>query len=291
MISRFKGILISMRPWQWAKNLFLFTGLLFSKNLFQTSLLVRVAEGFILFCFAASSIYIYNDIQDRLEDRRHPIKGLRPLAKGTVKVPQAYGASILLAGVALVLGFVLDRVFSAFLLVYLLLNLAYSLKIKEIVILDVMFVASGFFLRVLAGTTLAGVTPSDWLIICTITLSLFVGFSKRRNELVLLGENADYQRKVLKHYSISFLEQMISIMTACSIMSYILYTVSPETVERFGTRNLVFTVPFVLFGIFRYFYLIYLRKMTENPIDLILKDIPSLLNVLLWLGAILLIIY
>jgi len=291
MISRFKGILISMRPWQWAKNLFLFTGLLFSKNLFQTSLLVRVAEGFILFCLAASSIYIYNDIQDRLEDRRHPIKGLRPLAKGTVKVPQAYGASILLAGVALVLGFVLDRVFSAFLLVYLLLNLAYSLKIKEIVILDVMFVASGFFLRVLAGTTLAGVTPSDWLIICTITLSLFVGFSKRRNELVLLGENADYQRKVLKHYSISFLEQMISIMTACSIMSYILYTVSPETVERFGTRNLVFTVPFVLFGIFRYFYLIYLRKMTENPIDLILKDIPSLLNVLLWLGAVLLIIY
>jgi 4-hydroxybenzoate polyprenyltransferase len=199
--------------------------------------------------------------------------------------------SMVLAAVALMLAFMMDRTFLLILLAYFVLNLAYSLKIKQVVILDIMFIASGFVLRILAGTTLAGVNPSDWLVICTITLSLFLGFSKRRNELVLMGENAGTQRKVLKEYSIHFLDQMISMVTACTVMSYILYTVSPETVGRFGTKNLMFSIPFALFGVFRYLYLIYLKKKMGDPIDLILKDFPFLLNILLWISAVMIIIY
>jgi 4-hydroxybenzoate polyprenyltransferase len=280
-----------MRPRQWFKNILLFVGLVFSQNLFQIGLFIKVSGGFVLFCLAASSIYVFNDIHDRESDRKHPEKCRRPLAEGTLQVSEAYMVSMVLAAIAFILAFMMSRTFFVILLAYFILNLAYSLKIKQIVILDIMFIASGFVLRILAGTTLAGVSPSDWLIICTITLSLFLGFSKRRNELVLMGENAGSQRKVLKEYSIHFLDQMISMVTACTVMSYILYTVSPETVDRFGTKNLIFSIPFVLFGVFRYLYLIYLKKTIENPIDLILKDFPSLLNILLWFSAVMIIIY
>ena len=282
---------MTMRPRQWFKNIFLFVGLVFSLNLFQVALFIKVCGGFLIFCLAASSVYIFNDIHDRESDRKHPQKHRRPLAEGTLQVSEAYMVSMVLAGISFLFAFMMNRTFFVILLAYFILNLAYSLKIKQIVILDIMFIASGFVLRILAGTTLAGVNPSDWLIICTITLSLFLGFSKRRNELVLMGENAGYQRKVLKEYSLHFLDQMMSMVTACTVMSYILYTVSPETVDRFGTKNLIFSIPFVLFGVFRYLYLIYLRKTIENPIDLILKDFPSLLNILLWFSAVMIIIY
>jgi len=282
---------MTLRPRQWVKNVFLFVGLVFSQNLFQIDLFIKVCEGFLVFCLAASSIYVFNDIHDRESDRRHPEKYRRPLAQGSLLVSEAYMVSMVLAAVALMLAFMMDRTFLLILLAYFVLNLAYSLKIKQVVILDIMFIASGFVLRILAGTTLAGVNPSDWLVICTITLSLFLGFSKRRNELVLMGENAGTQRKVLKEYSIHFLDQMISMVTACTVMSYILYTVSPETVGRFGTKNLMFSIPFALFGVFRYLYLIYLKKKMGDPIDLILKDFPFLLNILLWISAIMIIIY
>ncbi len=291
MPSKIRSILITLRPRQWFKNVLLFVGLVFSQNLFQIGLFIKVCGGFAVFCLAASSIYIFNDIHDRESDRKHPEKCRRPLAEGTLQVSEAYMVSMVLAGISFLFAFMMNRTFFVILLAYFILNLAYSLKIKQIVILDIMFIASGFVLRILAGTTLAGVNPSDWLIICTITLSLFLGFSKRRNELVLMGENAGYQRKVLKEYSLHFLDQMISMVTACTVMSYILYTVSPETVDRFGTKNLIFSIPFVLFGVFRYLYLIYLKKTIENPIDLILKDFPSLLNILLWFSAVMIIIY
>ena len=282
---------MTLRPRQWVKNVFLFVGLVFSQNLFQIDLFIKVCEGFLVFCLAASSIYVFNDIHDRESDRRHPEKYRRPLAQGSLLVSEAYMVSMVLAAVALMLAFMMDRTFLLILLAYFVLNLAYSLKIKQVVILDIMFIASGFVLRILAGTALAGVNPSDWLVICTITLSLFLGFSKRRNELVLMGENAGTQRKVLKEYSIHFLDQMISMVTACTVMSYILYTVSPETVGRFGTKNLMFSIPFALFGVFRYLYLIYLKKKMGDPIDLILKDFPFLLNILLWISAVMIIIY
>jgi len=286
-----KFILISMRPRQWVKNTFLFSGLVFSKNLFQAELLMKVSMGFILFCLAASSIYIFNDIQDRQNDSKHPEKGRRPIALGNLPVTQAYFVSVLLGGIALVFASVLDLTFFALLVTYILLNLSYSLKLKQVVILDIMCIAFGFVLRILAGTTLAGIIPSDWLIVCTMTISLFLGFSKRRNELVFMVNHTDNQRKVLADYSIPFLDQMIAMVTACTVMSYILYTVSSETVARFGTRNLIFTIPFVLFGIFRYLYLIYHKRIIEEPTDLILMDFSSLFNILLWLGTIILIIY
>jgi len=286
-----KFILISMRPRQWVKNTFLFSGLVFSKNLFQAELLMKVSMGFILFCLAASSIYIFNDIQDRQNDSKHPEKGRRPIALGNLPVTQAYFVSVLLGGIALVFASVLDLTFFALLVTYILLNLSYSLKLKQVVILDIMCIAFGFVLRILAGTTLAGIIPSDWLIVCTMTISLFLGFSKRRNELVFMVNHTDNQRKVLADYSIPFLDQMIAMVTACTVMSYILYTVSSETIARFGTRNLIFTIPFVLFGIFRYLYLIYHKRIIEEPTDLILMDFSSLFNILLWLGTIILIIY
>jgi len=206
-------------------------------------------------------------------------------------VKKAYFVSILLGVTTLVFASVLDLTFFAILVTYILLNLAYSLKLKQVVILDIMCIAFGFVLRILAGTTLGRITPSDWLIVCTMTISLFLGFSKRRNELVFMVNHADDQRKVLADYSLPFLDQMIAMVTACTVMSYILYTVSSETVARFGTRNLIFTIPFVLFGIFRYLYLTYHKRRSEEPTDLILRDFPSLFNILLWLGMVILIIY
>jgi len=160
-----------------------------------------------------------------------------------------------------------------------------------VVIIDVMCIAFGFVFRVLAGTALAGVQPSDWLIICTITISLFLGFSKRRHELTLVGDNAENHRKVLSDYSLVFLDQMIAVATACCIMSYALYTIADDTIIRFGTRNLVFTIPFVIYGIYRYLYLIHQKKIGGNPTSVLLTDFPLLLNSLLWVGAVIMIIY
>jgi len=280
-----------MRPVQWVKNLFIFAGLIFSGNLFHPEALIRVGNGFILFSLVASSIYVFNDIIDLEYDRAHPEKKNRPLAAGLMSVPAAYACSILLAAAGLICALALDQVFFAILLSYLIINVAYTIKIKKIVILDIMCIASGFVLRVLAGTELAEVMASDWLILCTIMLSLFLGFSKRRHELVVTGTDALSHRKVLGDYSISFLDQMIAVATACTVMSYALYTVSPQTVSRFGTRNLVFSIPFVIYGIYRYLYLIHQKNMGGNPTRELVSDLPMLINALLWALLVVLIIY
>ena len=280
-----------MRPGQWVKNLFIFAGLIFSGNLFHPEALIRVGNGFILFSLVASSIYVFNDIIDLEYDRAHPEKKNRPLAAGLMSVPAAYACSILLAAAGLICALALDQVFFAILLSYLIINVAYTIKIKKIVILDIMCIASGFVLRVLAGTELAEVMASDWLILCTIMLSLFLGFSKRRHELVVTGTDALSHRKVLGEYSLSFLDQMIAVATACTVMSYALYTVSPQTVSRFGTRNLVFSIPFVIYGIYRYLYLIHQKNMGGNPTRELVSDPPLLINALLWALLVVLIIY
>jgi 4-hydroxybenzoate polyprenyltransferase len=280
-----------MRPEQWVKNLFVFVGLIFSHNLFDISLLVRVTVGFGLFCLAASSIYIFNDIKDLEKDKEHPDKLKRPLAAGYLKVNKAYAASMVMAVIALLGAMLLDLTFFLILAGYVFMNVAYTIKIKEMVILDVMCIAFGFVFRVLAGTTLAGVKPSDWLIICTITVSTFLASSKRRHEFTLFTANGNSHRKVLSEYSTHFLDQMISVATACTLMSYALYTIADETVARFGTRNLIFTLPFVIYGIYRYLYLIHQKKMGGNPTSALLEDFPLFLNGLLWLGAVVFIIY
>ncbi|UCD78969.1 MAG: decaprenyl-phosphate phosphoribosyltransferase [Desulfobacterales bacterium] len=291
MITKFKYVIITMRPGQWVKNLFIFAGLIFSGNLFHPAILIRVSEGFILFSLVASSIYIFNDVMDVEFDRAHPEKKRRPLAAGRLGVPAAYASAVALAVAGLIGALALHRVFFAILLSYLVINIAYTIKIKKMVILDIMCIASGFVLRVLAGTELAEVMPSDWLILCTIMLSLFLGFSKRRHELAVTGTEAAIHRKVLGEYSLSFLDQMIAVATACTVMSYALYTVSPQTVSRLGTRNLVFSIPFVIYGIYRYLYLIHQKKMGGSPTRELVTDIPLLINALLWALLVVLIIY
>ncbi len=291
MISGMKYLIVSMRPKQWVKNVFVFAGLIFSHNLFDLYLLARVTLGFSLFCLAAGSIYIFNDIKDLEKDKEHPDKFKRPLAAGDLKVNKAYAGSVVLGTIALLGAILLDPTFFLILAGYLLMNVAYTIKIKEIVILDVMCIAFGFAFRVFAGTVLASVRPSDWLIICTISISIFLGFSKRRHEMTLVGPNANSHRSVLADYSINFLDQMISVATACSLMSYALYAIADETVARFGTRNLIFTIPFVIYGIYRYLYLIHRKQMGGNPTSALLTDFPLFLNGLLWLVAIIIIIY
>ncbi len=291
MIRALRAVLVAMRPEQWVKNVFLFAGLVFSGNLTHPVVVYRVCSGFFIFCLAASSIYLLNDIFDLERDRHHPEKRHRPLAAGKLRPIEAWTAALLLGAVALALALYLDRAFLFILLLYLGINLVYSAWLKQLVILDVMCLSSGFVLRVLAGTRLAGVRPSDWLIICTITLALFLGFSKRRHELVLLENSPESHRRVLADYSLPFLDQMISVATASTVMAYALYTVAPQTVIRFGTRNLVFTLPFVLYGIYRYLYLIHQKKMGGNPAQVLLRDIPMLINAVLWVAAVLFIIY
>ena len=280
-----------MRPGQWVKNLFIFAGLIFSGDLVHHEVLIRVSNGFILFSLVASSIYIFNDINDLEFDRAHPQKKNRPVAVGLLSVPGAYAGAFVLALTGLIGALTLDWMFFAILLCYLIINVAYTIIIKKMAILDIMCIASGFVLRVLAGTELAEVMPSDWLILCTIMLSLFLGFSKRRHELATTGTDVLSRRKVLGDYSISFLDQMIAVATACTVMSYALYTLSPQTVSRFGTRNLVFSIPFVIYGIYRYLYLIHQKNMGGNPTRELVSDIPLLINALLWALLVVLIIY
>ena len=284
-------IIVSMRPGQWVKNLFIFAGLIFSGDLVHHEVLIRVSNGFILFSLVASSIYIFNDINDLEFDRAHPQKKNRPVAVGLLSVPGAYAGAFVLALTGLIGALTLDWMFFAILLCYLIINVAYTIIIKKMAILDIMCIASGFVLRVLAGTELAEVMPSDWLILCTIMLSLFLGFSKRRHELATTGTDVLSRRKVLGDYSISFLDQMIAVATACTVMSYALYTLSPQTVSRFGTRNLVFSIPFVIYGIYRYLYLIHQKNMGGNPTRELVSDIPLLINALLWALLVVLIIY
>ena len=280
-----------MRPKQWVKNVFVFAGLIFSHNLFDIYLLTRVTTGFCLFCLAGSSIYIFNDIKDLEKDKKHPEKCKRPIASGRLKRNKAYAASAILAIIALSGAVLLDTAFFFILGAYVLMNIAYTIKIKQVVILDVFCLASGFVLRVIAGTSLADVKPSDWLIICTITISIFLGLGKRRHELTLVGANANNHREVLADYTINFLDQMISVATACTLMSYALYTIAGETVARFGTKNLIFTIPFVIYGIYRYLYLIHQKQMGGNPTSALLTDFPLFLNGLLWLGTVIFVIY
>ena len=280
-----------MRPKQWVKNIFVFAGLIFSHNLFDIYLLTRVTAGFCLFCLAASSIYIFNDIKDLEKDKKHPEKWKRPIASGRLQRSKAYAASAILAIIALLGAVLLDTTFFFILAAYVLMNIAYTIKIKQVVILDVFCLASGFVLRVIAGTSLADVKPSDWLIICTITISIFLGLGKRRHELTLVGANANNHREVLADYTINFLDQMISVATACTLMSYALYTIAGETVARFGTKNLIFTIPFVIYGIYRYLYLIHQKQMGGNPTSALLTDFPLFLNGLLWLGTVIFVIY
>lgn len=272
----------SLRPAQWPKNFFVLAPLVFAQKLLDRPALTAALLAFASFCLASSTVYLINDLRDREEDRCHPQKRRRPIASGELGVPSAVVAAAVLGLTALAGAWWLDPATGVITAAYLALNLGYTLRLKDVVILDVMAIAIGFVLRVLAGAAAIEVAVSGWLVLCTIFLALFLAFSKRRHELMLLADSAAEQRRVLSHYSPAFLDQMINVVTASTVVSYALYAFSDDTVARFGTDALLYTVPFVLFGIFRYLYLIYQRPEKRNPTEAILRDPPFLINLLLW---------
>lgn len=284
-------ILKSMRPHQWLKNLFIFAPIIFSQNIFNLPFLLKTIVAFILFCILSGSLYILNDLKDLEEDKLHPSKSKRPIASGSLKKSTAFLFFIILSVLALILSITLNIYFFIAALIYFLLQVAYSFWLKHVVILDVFVVASGFFIRVVAGGLAIDVHLSSWLLICTILLSLFMAMSKRRHELVLLEENAGNHRPILKEYNPYLLDQMIAVVTASTLIAYCLYTISEETVSKFGTARLVYTVPFVLYGIFRYLYLVHQRTEGGSPEVLIIKDKPLLVDLFLWILAVMLILY
>lgn len=281
-----------LRPSQWVKNLFIFAPLVFSKNLFEPHLLFQTVKGFLAFCLISSSVYVVNDIFDRDEDKAHPVKCKRPIASGDVSIVAGVLLSIVLVLGTFVITLSLPLRFFNIISLYFVMQFFYSLTLKKIVILDIFIIAAGFMLRVISGAEAISVQVSSWITLCTMFLSLFLAAAKRRGELVLVNEmNHSIQRKVLKEYSLDFINSMMIISATGMAISYALYTVAGRTVTVFGTENLIFTTIFVLFGIFRYFYLVINKNMGENPVAILSKDIPTFLNLFLWFIACLVIIY
>jgi len=280
-----------MRPRQWVKNLFVLSPLLFSQHLFDVSTLLLSLIGFVLFSLTASTIYILNDILDAESDRLHPVKALRPLASGALSPAAAGSAAGVLGVIAVAASFAVETRFGIVILSYLVMNVVYSLFLKRAVIIDVMTIAASFVLRIAAGAVIINVPMSEWLLICTSLLALFLGFSKRRHEITVLEKDAHIHRPVLLEYNTYFLDQMTSLVTASTLICYILYTVSPETVDKFGSKNLLLTTPFVLYGLFRYLYLVHQRNTGGDPTSELLSDKPLIANIILWALSVVIVIY
>ena len=289
--SVIKALILLLRPAHWVKNVFVLAPLVFAQKLTDPEAVHLALLAFVAFCLASSAVYVFNDIRDRAEDRLHPLKRNRPLAAGTVSVELAAVLAVALAAGALAIAVGLGTDFLLVLTAYLVLNQLYSLGLKNVVILDVMMVSLGFVLRVIAGGLAIDVQVSAWLLLCTFFVALFLAFSKRRHEVILLASDASGQRPVLSHYSAAFLDQMINVVTASTVVSYAMYSISPETVDKFHTQRLIYTIPMVLFGIFRYLYLIYQKQTGRNPTEAILRDIPFLINIVIWALAVVWIVY
>jgi 4-hydroxybenzoate polyprenyltransferase len=285
------NLILSLRPRQWSKNLLVFAGLVFARRLFDPKAVVAASAAFIIFCALSAVVYLVNDVIDRKSDREHPLKRHRPIAAGLVSVPLALGTAAGLAAGALAGALMLGRLFLLVAVSYLALNVLYSVALKHIVILDVLTIAIGFVLRAAAGAIAIDVVLSHWLFVCTILLALFIALAKRRHELVLLADGAREHRPILDEYSPYLLDQLIGITAASSLIAYILYTISPENAERFGTPWLDLTIPFPIYGIFRYLYLVHRRDGGGNPADLLLSDYPLLACVVSWILAVVVIVY
>ena len=270
-----RNLIRLIRPQQWLKNLFVFTGILFGHSWTITTLVISATMAALSFCLVASAVYVINDILDRESDRAHPAKRNRPIASGAIAVSTALLIAIILAAAGLFLGYQVSAAVTWLLTLYFALNLGYSLGLKHVVILDVFIIASGFMLRILAGTIGIGIPPSQWLMLCGLTLTLFLGFAKRRAEMLASAESdlgTTMQRRVLADYTPILLDKMIMVTAACVIMSYGLYTMSPETVAKHGTQNLIYTLPFVMYGIFRYVYLLHHKGKGEDPTTELVTD-------------------
>jgi 4-hydroxybenzoate polyprenyltransferase len=279
-----------MRPKQWLKNGFLFVPLVFDRKLFDTPHLLETLVGFVLWCLISSTVYLINDLADIEADRAHPAKRTRPLPSGQLAKSVAIGAAIILPLISFPLAYLLKPAFALTLFAYLILQIAYSFRLKHMVLIDVMTLASAYLLRVVGGVLLVEVVRfSPWLYLFTTMLALFLGFGKRRQELVLLQENANNHRAILDQYTIGLLDEMIQIVTGATVLTYALYTFSAEGLP--SNHSMMLTIPFVLYGIFRYLYLIHVRGEGGAPDEVILRDRPLQATVVLWGLAVLLILY
>ena len=275
-----KELLKSMRPKQWAKNAFILVPLVFDEKVLQPIPLLRTIIAFVLFCLVSSAVYLLNDLGDIERDKLHPAKRFRPLPSGQLSPTVAKAAAILIPLVCLPLSWLLHPYFAAILAVYLVQNIAYTLWLKNMVILDVMTVAAGYVLRVAAGTIVVHVERfSPWLYLFTILLSLFIAICKRRNEILILEENANEHRAILQEYNARFLDEMASIVTAGAIMAYSLYTFSAPNLP--SNHSMMLTIPFVIYGIFRYLYLVHVKELGGEPEELFLKDVPLIIDLVL----------
>ena len=285
-----RALLKTMRLRQWTKNGFVFFALVFDKQLFQIDPFLRTLEGFFLFCLISSAVYLFNDIFDIEADRQHPEKKNRPLASGTLPIGVAWGAAILLTAVAIPVGYLVLPAFGGILAVYLIINLLYSRWLKHVPILDVFIVSSGFVLRVAAGVTLITVERfSPWLYVITTLFSLYLGFGKRRAEMNLLEQGASSHRKVLDGYTIPLLDQFITIVSGTTIVTYSLYTFTAPNLPE--NQSMMLTIPFVMYGIFRYLQLIQTGNAAGAPEEVALKDRPLQITVLLWILAVIAVFY
>ena len=284
-------LLVSLRPDQWTKNLFVFPGLVFGEQLLEAGSVARSCATFTIFCALSSAMYLFNDLRDRTRDRLHPVKASRPIAAGRVS-PAAAGT---LAGLLLTLGivgaFLLGPAMGALSLAFAVLLTLYTWALKEIVILDVLVIAIGFVMRAAAGALALGVAISQWLLVCTLLLALFLGLTKRRQEVVALGADATGHRPVLARYSPALLDQMVTIVAGATLVSYAVYTTSPDTVAKFGTNLLTLTIPFPIYGVLRYLMLIGDDRSGPGPTDIVLRDRPLAACILAWGLAVAAIIY
>jgi len=285
-----KALFQSMRPKQWAKNVFIFVPLLFDEKLLQPAPFLRAVAAAALFCLISSAVYLLNDLGDVEQDKLHPVKRLRPLAAGRLPKKVATAVAIALPLISIPLSWLLSPTFAVIVVIYFLQNVAYTFWLKHVVILDVMTIAAGYLLRVAGGAAAVHVARfSPWLYIFTTFLALFIALNKRRHELTLLQENANEHRAILQEYNVRFVDEMTSIVAACTIMAYSLYTFSSPNLPANNTMML--TIPPLIYGVLRYLYLVHVKEMGGEPEEIFLKDIPLIATCLLYGGIVFLVMY
>jgi 4-hydroxybenzoate polyprenyltransferase len=284
-------LVASLRPEQWTKNLIVFAAALFGGRLLDTQALARAGAAFVVFCALSAAVYLFNDLADREADQRHPLKRHRPIASGALGRTEALVVALVLALGGAAGAFAMAPLLGLVASGYLGLLIAYSAVLKHLVILDALTIAGGFVLRAVAGAVAVEVPIGPWLLVCTTLLALFLAFSKRRHELTLLADGAADHRRILHEYSPYLLDQMIAVVTASTLIAYSVYATSPDTAERLGTSRLGLTIPFVLYGIFRYLYLVHQKRGGGSPASMLVTDGPLLACVALWAAAVAVILY
>ncbi|MDP2923895.1 MAG: decaprenyl-phosphate phosphoribosyltransferase [Candidatus Omnitrophota bacterium] len=286
-----KYLFFSLRPKHWVKNFFIFLPLIFGQKLFVLTITSKTVIAFFLFSLASSASYLINDIIDVEKDKLHPIKRLRPIASGKVSLKDAKNSAFILCILAIAFSFIFNIYFGWIVVCYLALNILYSKIFKKEVIIDVFCISAFFFLRLMAGSLIAEVELSHWIIIMIVLLALFLGFNKRRQELKILKHKAILHRQALAKYNLYFIDQMVTVITSSLVICYTLYTVDTRTVKEFGTNHLLYSIPFVYYGIFRYLYLIHKIRVDGDPIRVLFSDIKLRIDLLLWVAVCVAVIY